>query len=55
MTESELYRELGALTKRKNEWETNIPYGAAGNLRPGDQIAARCAGWLYGAEPCSYW
>ena len=26
MTESELYRELGELTKRKDEWETNIPY-----------------------------
>ncbi|MBP3901559.1 MAG: hypothetical protein J6D53_08955, partial [Blautia sp.] len=26
MTESELYRELGARTKRKDEWETSIPY-----------------------------
>ena len=24
--ESELYRELGTLTKNKDEWEENIPY-----------------------------
>ena len=26
MTESELYKGLGALTKNKNEWEKSIPY-----------------------------
>ena len=26
MTESELYKELGALTKSKDKWEENIPY-----------------------------
>ena len=26
MTESELYKELGALTKHKDQWEANIPY-----------------------------
>ena len=26
MTESELYKELGALTKHRDQWEANIPY-----------------------------
>ena len=26
MTESELYKELGALTKDKGQWEEQIPY-----------------------------
>ncbi len=26
MTESELYKELGALTKAKDQWEEKIPY-----------------------------
>jgi len=26
MTESELYKELGTLTKHKDQWEANIPY-----------------------------
>ena len=26
MTETELYKELGTLTKHKDQWETNIPY-----------------------------
>ena len=26
MTESELYKELGTLTKHKDQWESNIPY-----------------------------
>ena len=26
MTESELYKELGALTRHKDQWEANIPY-----------------------------
>ena len=26
MTEAELYKELGALTKEKDEWKENIPY-----------------------------
>ena len=26
MTESELYKELGTLTKHRDQWETNIPY-----------------------------
>ena len=26
MTESELYKELGALTKTKDQWEEKIPY-----------------------------
>ncbi len=26
MNESEIYKELGALTKDKSKWEENIPY-----------------------------
>ena len=26
MTESELYKELGILTKDRNQWEEKIPY-----------------------------
>lgn len=26
MTESEIYKELGVLTKSKDRWEENIPY-----------------------------
>lgn len=26
MTESELYKELGTLTKEKDRWEESIPY-----------------------------
>ena len=26
LTESELYQQLGALTKKKDEWEASIPY-----------------------------
>ena len=26
MTETELYKELGTLTKNKDKWEENIPY-----------------------------
>lgn len=29
MTETELYKELGALTKSKERWEKNIPYVAS--------------------------
>ena len=30
MTEAELYKELGALTKEKDRWEESIPYSKVG-------------------------
>ena len=55
MTESELYRELGALTKDKSKWEVNIPYTASGHssmtmvrIRDRTRLKARIASriWL---------
>ena len=47
MTESELYRELGALTKDKSKWEVNIPYTAA-LLDDGSVKIKAKALWLLG-------
>ena len=47
MTESELYRELGALTKRKDEWETNIPYVSSLLNHESVKIQAKAL-WLLG-------
>ena len=30
LTESELYKELGILTKEKERWKANVPYVASG-------------------------
>ena len=47
MTNSELYRELGALTKDKSKWEINIPYTAA--LLDNESVKIRAkALWLLG-------
>ena len=47
MTEAELYKELGALTKTKNSWEENIPYVAS--LLTSDSIKIKAkALWLLG-------
>ncbi|MBQ9662416.1 MAG: HEAT repeat domain-containing protein [Oscillospiraceae bacterium] len=47
MTEFELYRELGALTKRKDEWETNIPYVSSLLNHESVKIQAKAL-WLLG-------
>lgn len=53
MTESELYRELGALTKDKSKWEINIPYTAA--LLDNESVKIRAkALWLLGEMGLSF-
>ena len=47
MTESELYRELGELTKRKDEWEANIPYVSSLLKHESERIQAKAL-WLLG-------
>lgn len=47
MTESELYRELGELTKRKDEWETNIPFVSSLLNHETEKIQAKAL-WLLG-------
>ena len=47
MTEAELYKELGTLTKNKDAWEENIPYVAS--LLASDSVKIRAkALWLLG-------
>ena len=47
MTEAELYKELGMLTKNKDAWEENIPYVAS--LLASDSVKIRAkALWLLG-------
>jgi HEAT repeat protein len=47
MNESGLYRELGALTKNRGDWEKNIPYVAS--LLPSGSVKIRAkALWLLG-------
>ena len=47
MTETELYRELGALTKHRENWEASIPYVAS--LLALDSVKIRAkALWLLG-------
>ena len=53
MTESELYRELGALTKDKSKWEINIPYTAA--LLDNESVKIRAKSlWLLGEMGLSF-
>ena len=47
MTESELYRNLGALTKCKVQWEKNIPYVASLLSHDSTKIKAKAL-WLLG-------
>ncbi len=47
MTEAELYKKLGALTKNKDEWEQNIPYVAALLEHDSPKIKAKAL-WLLG-------
>ena len=47
MTEAELYRELGALTKNRDEWEASIPY--VSSLLASDSVKIKAkALWLLG-------
>lgn len=47
MTESELYKELGALTKNKDRWEESIPYVASLLKNDSTKIKAKVL-WLLG-------
>ena len=47
MTESELYKALGALTKNKDEWETSIPYVSSLLTSESARIQAKSL-WLLG-------
>ena len=47
VTEAELYRQLGKLTKNRDEWETNIPY--VSSLLRSDSVKIKAkALWLLG-------
>ena len=45
MTESELYNELGALTKAKDQWEEKIPYVSSLLAHESEKIQAKAL-WL---------
>ena len=47
MTEKELYRALGDLTKNKEEWQESIPYVASLLDNPSHKITAKAL-WLLG-------
>ena len=47
MTESELYKNLGTLTKSKDQWEENIPYVASLLSSESTKIQAKAL-WLLG-------
>ena len=47
MTEAELYKKLGQLTKNKDEWEQNIPYVFALQEHDSPKIKAKAL-WLLG-------
>ena len=52
-TESELYKELGSLTKNKDQWEANIPY--VSSLLADDSIRIKAkALWLLGEMGLAY-
>ena len=47
MTESEIYKELGVLTKNKGQWEENIPYVTS--LLASDSVKVKAkALWMLG-------
>ena len=53
MTEAELYRDLGALTKNKDQWEAHIPY--VPSLLSMDSVKIRAkALWLLGEMGLKY-
>ena len=47
MNESELYKELGVLTKNKDKWEENIPYVSSLLSHESEKIKAKAL-WLLG-------
>ena len=47
MTESELYKELGILTKEKERWDANVPYVASLLVHESVKIQAKAL-WLLG-------
>ena len=55
MTESELYKELGALTRDRDRWEENIPYLSSLLSHRSVKIRAKAL-WLLGESglciPC---
>ena len=53
MTEKELYRALGDLTKRKEEWRESIPYVASLLENPSLKITAKAL-WLLGEMGLQY-
>ncbi len=53
MTEAELYRELGTLTKNKEAWEDNIPYVASLLASESVKIQAKAL-WLLGEMGLQY-
>ena len=53
MSEEELYKELGVLTKSKDKWEANIPY--VSSLLSMDSVKIRAkALWLLGEMGLAY-
>ena len=53
MTEKELYRALGDLTKRKEVWQESIPYVASLLENPSPKITAKAL-WLLGEMGLQY-
>ena len=53
MTESELYRDLGTLTKNRNTWEENIPYVASLLASESVKIKAKAL-WILGEMGLQY-
>ena len=53
MNESELYKELGILTKDKNKWEDNIPYVTSLLNHDSAKIQAKAL-WLLGEMGLEY-
>ena len=53
LTESELYKELGALTKKRGEWEASIPYVSSLLGSASVKIRAKAL-WLLGEMGLAY-
>lgn len=53
MTESELYKELGALTKAKDQWEEKIPYVSSLLAHESEKIQAKAL-WLLAEMGLAY-
>ena len=53
LSESELYRELGVLTKDKSKWEENIPYVSSLLSHESEKIVAKAL-WLIGEMGLEY-